>query len=167
MNLNIGNLDIFPCSKNISKTNSSLFYEQNITNMIRQVTDVDSYVISGSVSSDGVVNEGGLALSLYGYYIFIKEGTSLIPEGVTENVYIGIELTEPSDTVPQELDGQVSGELFEPVILSGTDNVSHALHLLTKASGTWAIPTSSFVKFNIGSLFRIQDIDGKHDIIGI
>ena len=158
------NIKIFPCSQYRETNRSSkLFYEQNISNMIRQVTDNPSYIISGKIDESAKVTET-LKLTLYGYYVEILEGTSLISDETSENIYIRIVLkeTEVGDKL-QELDGQDDGVNFNAVQFgSDVDPDKYSLLLAKKLpDNKWELVEESFVKFTKKS---ILEIDGKHDI---
>lgn len=181
MNLPVKNLvNIFPCSKDIGIRNSKLFYEQNITNMVRHITDNPSFVISGDIDTNGVVTEdGNLKLNLYGYFIELRSGTSLATFTDGEELYIGVKLTNEAN-LPHELDGQIQDSenesIYTAIELSssiGEDKNVHYLHLLTKDGEHWRIPVESRSKFNIESLYQpidekttliMDDIDGIHPI---
>lgn len=161
------NIKIFPCSQYREDNRSSkLFYEQNISNMIRQVTDNPSYIISGTIDETYATVTETLKLTLYGYYVEILEGTSLINDETAENIYIRIVLknsnTEFGDTI-QELGDQDDDGNFKAVRLSkdgeGTDE--YTLLLAKKVNENWELAEESFVKFTKKS---ILEIDGKHDI---
>ena len=166
-------IHIFPNSKDTVAI-SKLFYEQNITNIVRQVTDKECYVICGRVNTDGTGKvDGKLTLSLYGYYLCIKNETDLVGLAKADSadaVYINIFLNNNS---PQELDGQTdsSGDdrVFDPITLttekaiSGANNTVYSLKILEKVSGKWQIPNDSKIKFNAES-FGLYEIDGQHTI---
>lgn len=158
------NIDIFPCSINrTTDRKSKLFYEENISNLVRQVTDYHSFIISGGVDINGNVT-ATLCLTLFGYYIEIKPGTNLTSNiSDTTNLFIKLNLTEKSDTQPQELHGQDNGTTFEAVELTTTES-EYSLSLLIKDDTGWKLDSNSYVKFKQGSIFGLDEIDGDHEI---
>jgi hypothetical protein len=164
------NIVVFPCSKHRTQhdASSKLFYEQNITNLVRQVTDYPSYIISGTVDTrTGLVTET-LKLTLFGYYVELKEGTTLVNDNSTPNVYVKVNL---SSNDPKELFGQdnVEGEFTAIEILGGTSNPDplyclHLLHNYGSSEDEWKLVEDSYLKFNTTSIRDLKEIDGKHNI---
>lgn len=117
-------IKVFPAGKYRSiKSNdytSRIFYEQNVSNLIRQLIDVPGFIISGDISTQGLISED-FSINLYGYNFIINSGINLIsinssnqvinkdnnPIGsnVTFYTYVGIKLQEFDNSI-FELQGQ-------------------------------------------------------------
>ena len=91
------NISVFPLSKNRPNDRSArLFYEHNIANLIRQLIDVEGFIIqpssstdlSLSVSTDGdkiIIRTGTpITFNLYGYYFSIAANSSLLTVNANE-----------------------------------------------------------------------------------
>ena len=181
-------INIFPCSKaRFHDRQSNLFYEQNISNIVRQVTDVDSYIISGEINSNCTVIEK-LKLSLYGYYIEIEEDTQLVESNNNsdDELYVVISLTNTAKEgieipIPQELYGQdkdlenTGTQVFEPIQLlnknameklSNSETVIyHKLLLARCVNNIWSLVPESYVKLRAESIINLTEIDGLHPFI--
>ena len=148
---------IFPWSRS-SQINDKLFYEQNVSNLIRQIVD-NNFVISGNIKNSQVSNDEPFRVNIYGYYIEIPSQTS-IP--IQDNVYLKINLSG-NEVV------EINQDSEDPVaILTNVDMESVTdPHLYIKIwdKETQMIPHSSRIKFNPISL-DLLEIDGQHEITG-
>lgn len=163
----------FPLAKpRSSKSNditSRIFYEQNVSNLIRQIVDVDGFIISGEVSTEGVVeNDSTLCIDIYGYYFEILPGVNLVSIAEaddSDSVYVGIKVLAIDENSPEEIDGQdLSGD-YQGLILQNGEFPSEykSFKLLEKVPGeddSWRLVKPSYKKFNPDSL-GIDWIDAK------
>lgn len=147
-------IKIFPWSRS-SDIDDKLFYEQNVSNLIRQVVD-NNFVISGNIQSYKISDEEPLRVNIYGYYIEINKSYE-IPHGSKSNVYIKINLSTDSE-LPELIQGSEG-----PISFVGSiDNTRPHLYLhICNEEGN--IPDSSRIKFKKESL-DLLEIDGQHAI---
>lgn len=142
---------------------SRIFYEQNVSNIIRQIIDVQGFVISGKVNEDGSVSEK-LCFDIFGYYFELGVGTELVNEEIDDKVFVMIRLT---DAEPFEIDGQDEDGSYKGLMLSNRlEDGCKGFQLLESSkdsSGTkrWKLFDSSYSKFEVKSL-GIDWIDAKH-----
>ena len=145
------NVKAFPLAKYRSPgsadNTSRLFYEQNVSNLIRQLIDTQGFVVSGSVSPQGVVTDT-LCFNLYGYYFELTTGTNLIDTSVSDSNYVLASITLTS-TSPYEISGQDNNGFYEGLIITNSlNNTMDGIFivLLEKdSSGNWNIPESSII----------------------
>ena len=124
MNLQSELVKVFPAGKYRSTQSadytSRIFYEQNVSNLIRQIIDVPGFIISGSVNTNGIVTED-FNCNLYGYNFILENGADLVAKNLSNivvnidgnplgnnqqfYVYLGIKLTS-SESGISELNGQ-------------------------------------------------------------
>lgn len=143
---------------------SRIFYEQNVSNMIRQIIDVDGFIISGSVTTAGVVQDS-LCFDIYGYYFELSNGTKLVESGTSATkvfALIKVSNTEPVEIEGQDESGEYRGLCFSDKLESGYKG----FQLLEKQDGSgpdsgWRLVIPSYRKFDIDSL-GIDWIDAKH-----
>lgn len=163
-NIQSGNINIFPLAKPRTTNYSRLFYEQHVTNMLRQLMDTDGFIIqSCSISSDNKCI-GDLIFNLYGYYFKINSGTDLgdLSTGNYINAKITLTETEPIEIVGQDEDNMYTGlEIICSDDISNNNPNTKILTLFTKIGDKWEPLSSSFNKFNPQSLI-VDVIDGKH-----
>lgn len=168
---------VFPLAKYRSVESlditSRLFYEQNVSNLIRQLIDTQGFIISGTVFTNGIVNsDAPFCFNLYGYYWEIAANTNLVDSGVSNGTYViaQIQMQERTPDIntgvipPQEIEGQdVEGEFQALQINTVTQLPTNGIYLvlLQKQGNNWIIPDSSYNKFDSKSL-SITGIDGKH-----
>ena len=181
------NIKIFPLSKNRSYTdsngtvvaeNSRSLFEHRIVNIIKQLIDVDGFVIS-ELDTEYFSNESNLGkaldFNLGGYFISLDSNTSQAELGIssTDSGKIWACLKLSTDT--SEVNGQDEEDEDEPekykytgvqFILSDidpADNFHATLLILIKDSqgNCWKVPESSKYKFKSRS-FSVTKIDGKH-----
>lgn len=156
---------------------SRIFYEQNVSNIIRQIIDVDGFIISDDsvVSEFGIVNsDSTLCIDLYGYYFEIASNVNL-PEtaGATEDskeVWVGIQVSEKVGNEPQEIIGQDTTDGYTGLEFSASKFGSEykCFQLLEKVTSeesgaqksVWRLVKPSYRKFDIDSLC-IDWIDAK------
>lgn len=175
---------VFPLSKDrISNPNKSvlgefspvdlnrtrLFTEKSVSNLIRQLIDVDGFVIgSRSLNSDNTLLE--VEFNLAGYYFKINldlDGN----KGENNSVYSGWENIYASITIHDDYDEIVGQDdddnVYTGLTLHNTppnppeSGSIHTLHILTKSGGNWTIPTESCKRFSTFSL-NITGIDGDY-----
>lgn len=160
MYLDSSNVKVFPFAKFRGETDisSRLFYEDNISRLIRQVVDTEGFVVSGGITSTGVTSQEGLAINIHGYYFYITKETSIVPSETSTNCYASIKLTEG---VISELSGQDDSGKF--TVLNFTDTAPEDANvfyvkLAEKTTTGWTINNELKRKFNFG----YSAIDGKH-----
>lgn len=162
-------IKVFPFSRyrSTEDTSSRLFYEQNVSNIIRQLINTDGFVISGGVTGSNacsVSNSGPLCLNVYGYYFEIDANTVLIPAAAQSystgtSIYASITLT---NTSPKELVGQDDSSGFTALNFTTTEPESgYYIKVATKTSSSWKLADRAKVKFTADS-FSFDVIDGKH-----
>lgn len=164
MIIDSSNIKVFPFAKyrdDLTDLGSRLFYENNISQLIKQLIDTEGFIISGSVDTLGNITSS-LCFNLYGYYFEVSAG-NLVDETAKTDVYAVIEV---SGVVP-ELQGQddttkkFTALQFVGTPPKSTETTKHYLRILTKSGNNWILDTNSYVKFNTQSL-KIEKIDGKH-----
>lgn len=173
MYINSNNIDIFPLSKPRVNKSSRLFYEENVTNLIRQIVDIDSFIIEGpeKLSDSGKLDKD-LIFNLFGYYFKIISGTDLSDISSQNGNYIigEIELDKSNPDIPFELKGQddTTSNTFTGINITNVESLptiddvnKHFLVLFKKSGNEWLINDDSYKKFNSQS-FNISGIDGKH-----
>lgn len=178
MNLLSQYVKIFPFAKYRSSTTqditSRLFYEQNVSNLIRQIIDTQGFIISGGVTFQGITNsDASFCFNLYGYYFEISPNVNLIPpEGQNSNYIIAsIKMQERQPNLqnilpPLEIEGQDNSEgVFEPLVIEAVNILpSEGIYLVLlekDSSDNWHVYEDSYSKFDVMSL-NITGIDGKH-----
>lgn len=162
-------IKIFPLAKprknNIA---SRLFYEQNVTNLLRQLMDTEGFIIQ-PCEIDNNTCKGDLIFNLYGYYFEIKSGTNLGDLSTGKYIIANILL---SSQEPIEIEGQDEQKedtyFYTGLEINCTDDISNknsnvkSLILFEKNdSDNWEIYKPSLNKFDVRSLL-ISGIDGKH-----
>lgn len=169
---------------------SRIFYEQCVSNIIRQLIDVDGYIISGcEITNESGKLSSNLELNIAGYYYNIQSNASIfnldsngaltnssgkVLSNTTAYVYFCIDLTttEPYEIIGQDDDdGNYQGLVIEMSDVPPEEYNEHTYRVpvfrgRTDASGkpqleTWEIYNNSYIKFDIESL-NITGIDGKH-----
>ena len=162
-NIKSTDISIFPLAKPRQNNTSRLFYEQNVTNLLRQLMDTDGFIIQ-PCELDGNKCKGELIFNLYGYYFKINNGATLVDDLNGTYIIARITLTE---TEPVEIDGQDDNDLYTGLDIICTDTISNdntnskTLVIFEKINDSWQPYNSSFNKFNPQSLI-ITGIDGKH-----
>lgn len=165
-------INVFPCANRGTAYNlqSRLTSEYNLTNIINQLIDTDSFVISNNLSN-------GISFNIHGYYFNVIDYTSITNLDTSwTDVYA--EITIASNTV----DGLVFNELttvetedvatdldadtnFTGIAFTGTKPAEaqyhYSLHILHRdsMSSDWYIPPESTVKFVTNSTKRSIKID--------
>lgn len=130
-----------PRSNSSSDITSRIFYEQTVTNLVKQLIDVDGFLITGPSinSSNGQIN-GDLEFNLGGYWFKINSGTSIFPlnnsgqliyeqpgtvgtgtalVNKTCYIYACIDLT---NDVPIEIEGQDVNSNYEGLLFIASDS---------------------------------------------
>ena len=176
------NIKIFPLSKNRSYTdsdgttvteNSRSLFEYRIANIIRQIVDVDGFVISNPTTTygeDGRTLGYSLAFDLYGYLVNVNKDTLLTELDIeSDSKYIWACIGLNVDTI--EIHGQDvedQGEYqYQGVDFIATSDLNPpspytaTLLILSKEGDTWKVPKSSKYKFKSRSV-GVTKIDGKH-----
>lgn len=153
MSINSTNVKIFPWAR--STGTGVLMYEDNIANLVRQITD-NNFIIEGTITN-GSITSDCLKLNINGYYIELKS-----TQTVGENAFVSISVDSSSD-IP-ELNGQ-SGENTPIDIYNADDDEIVSLRnnkcylQITDRAGN--LYENSRMKFNATSFI---DIDGQHPI---
>lgn len=171
--INSDSISIFPLSKprKVEKT-SRLFYEENITNLIRQVVDVDSFIIKSPLdyNSESAILSDNLIFNLYGYYFNIHSNSGFISSNriANDDKYIVAKIVLSGE--PLEISGQdndvkeYEGLSIESVKAVPTDTDTDKYIVLFKRNSTdtkkWDSYEDSFKKFSANN-FIITGIDGK------
>ena len=179
-----------PRSTSSNDITSRIFYEQNVSNIIRQLIDVQGFIISaaGINMPSGTVSGNNLVIDIGGYYFDISNGSTIVPfnsdgavvdgttilKNSTVYLYFCIDTTseEPHEIIGQDsTDNTYQGLVIEVSTLSPDKFNKHTYNLpvyfgntdnngIPKAN-TWKIYVNSMMKFNSESL-NITGIDGKH-----
>lgn len=145
---------------------SRIFYEQNVSNIIRQIIEVAGFIISGKVDTRGIVTEK-LCINIYGYYFEIAVGTSLVNNEVSNKVFAQIKIYTPQVEesgvqAPSEIDGQDESGEYTGLKFSGNlEPGCIGFQLLQKSGSNWGFVEDSFRKFKVEKL-DIDWIDGLH-----
>lgn len=170
MHIKSESIKIFPLAKPRSKDSSSrLFYEDNIANIIRQVTSGNGFIINAPTTLSTYngyyrVNQD-LEFNIYGYYVKITKSSNIISvsdtnKNGTNYNYIYAKIKLNNSTTP-EINGQDDGGNYTGLeILSGntlpsdTDTEKY-LKLFTNNDNKFVIDSG------VGLLGTITGIDGK------
>lgn len=179
-------ISVFPCGNRgkFENTNfnlqSRLTSEYNLTSIINQLVDKNSFVISPSDTSKPVNTSSPISFNINGYYFKIDSIENAIGEfSSSNNLYASIQLKttnvpgfgnmiELSDTDSNStvLAGD-SGETLDDAVFTGLDvsdvlrsgpNV-YSLHILKKDGGSWYVPPESTIRFITDSTRRSVKID--------
>lgn len=159
--INSNSINVFPCANRGTAYNlqSRLTSEYNLTNIINQLIDTDSFVISNNLSN-------GLSFNIHGYYFNVSNYQDITNlDSSWTDVYAQITIAH------NELE---SGLVFDELTVNGTEDVStnldadttftgvaftstkpaeaqnhYFLHILHRdsTSSDWYIPPESTVKF--------------------
>lgn len=179
-----------PRSTSSNDITSRIFYEQNVSNIIRQLIDVPGFIIKESsidFTSDGILSSN-LVLDIGGYYFDISKGSAVIPfnsdgavvdgttplKNATVYLYFCVDTTstEPYEVIGQDsTDNTYQGLVIEASTISPSTYSKHTYNVpvfygTTDNNGlpnkdTWKIYVNSYTKFESRSL-NITGIDGKH-----
>lgn len=166
-NIKSTDISIFPLAKPRLDNTSRLFYEQNVTNLLRQLMDTDGFIIQDCEINNTESNKD-LIFNLYGYYFKIKREaiSTILSTNLNNGEYIiaKIKLTQQE---PIEIDGQDDNDLYtgleiicNDTIPQNNDSNSKTLVLFEKVNNEWKPYNNSLNKFNSQSL-SISGIDGK------
>ena len=168
------NIVVFPCANRSEDYNlqSRVMSEYNMTNIINQLTERDSFVISDTVDT-GIPFE----FNIHGYYFCVADYSKITEKftGETDNkIYAVISINEqqkdnviykelaiiPSEqTSLDDSNGMFCGLGF----VSSVEEPSsyYKLLILEKHEGLWVIPKNSKIKFT--SKFSVLVDDGDLD----
>ena len=192
-NITSEQIKIFPVSTNRdSDPASRLFYEHNIANIIRQISDYKyGFIINGPSKFNGTL-EADLELCIYGYYLKILNHTVIFSDLTDTYVVAKLDLQkislENSDFIYQLL-GQDDLEntniddsnSFKPLNINCISNsrfselmsndfieendegISVYLPLYKRSGDTYEICTDSLRKLNSSSV-NIVRINGKREV---
>ena len=179
-----------PRSTGSNDITSRIFYEQNVSNIIRQLIDVPGFIISAPNINmpSGNISGSNLIMDIGGYYFDISNGSTIVPfngdgavvdgntalKNSTVYLYFCIDTTnkEPYEIIGQDsTDNTYQGLVIEVSTLNPGKFKKHTYNLPvyfgnTDSNGipkadTWKIYANSYMKFNTRSL-NITGIDGKH-----
>ena len=179
-----------PRSTGSNDITSRIFYEQNVSNIIRQLIDVPGFIISAPNINmpSGNISGSNLIMDIGGYYFDISSGSTIVPfngdgavvdgntvlKNSTVYLYFCIDTTnkEPYEIIGQDsTDNTYQGLVIEASTLNPSKFKKHTYNLPvyfgnTDSNGipksdTWKIYANSYMKFNTRSL-NITGIDGKH-----
>lgn len=170
-NLNSQSIKVFPLAKPRSVASkditSRIFYEQNVSNLVRQLLDVEGFVVSGNVDTNGEVVEN-LAIDLMGYYFEIESGT-ILTDNISDDaneLYAAIKFksndNDSDENYPIEIDGQDTNGVYMGITFFEDVPTQdwHKLKLLEKDSTGWKLVDGSNAKFSAKSI-KIDWIDGQ------
>jgi hypothetical protein len=136
------NLTVFPCVSRDTGTsnidlNAKLMSEENITNIIKSITDRDSFVINYEKSGEWI------EFILNGYYFKLDKFT------FSGNIYASL-ITQPTSgyTLLKGDELVSSTKEFKGLVLSDTDS-ENAFALCISGN----VPNDSLIKFNQPSLY--------------
>ena len=156
-------IHVFPIAKSRSNQRAAnLMYEDNISNIIRQLTDYPGFIITRN--PDVTFNNGILTFNkdfefnLWGHYFRIeKDVTVNLGGSLVTDIYASI----ITDTDTGEISNQdVNGE-YQGLKITSSNEGSHYLCLFnTLDSNTVEVCEESLFKFNNSSV-NIKRIDGK------
>lgn len=153
-NISSTSITIFPLNKHREGyPQDNLLYENNLANIIRQLIDVEGFIISGPDTLESVSIENPLILNIYGYYIKLTD----LPQVETQGTKVYIKLLISDSRIP-EVDGQDDGNIFTGVQM--VDSVTEGDHYLCISKDGVNINKDAFYKFTFNSL-NIKGIDGK------
>lgn len=179
--INSNSIDVFPCANRGGNHNlqSRLTSEYNLTNIINQLIDQDSFVITTSLTSGGP-----LSFNIHGYYFNVLNYNDIINLGISgDDIYASIRIkanTSTGGVIFHELsvggteenegsgldDNDPTNGLFRGIIFTSPSDIPDAggdqiysLHILHRDSGVWSIPQESTVKFITDSSKRSIRID--------
>lgn len=161
------NITVFPCANRGGSYNmySRMTSEYNLTNIVNQLLDVDSFVITPSLS-----DQSEISFNIHGYYFTVSDYTNITSlEGLqsAKDIYacivVNTETSQQSNLQYQELnvfnssgtpgginldnsaDSTFRGVFFNTSAIEGVG--VYCLHILTQVDGEWQIPQESTVKF--------------------
>ncbi len=157
-----GSIHVFPLAKNRSEDRAArLFYEDNIANIVRQVTDTTGFIIApvandlkskvtyvksttqpanaNIVRYDFILNDS-FSFNLYGYYFMLDSGTTIVQVDFDATKS---ELQHVADVYAAIIvnDGEVQGQ--------DDEGVYNGLHVLTSKPGADSNYTASLKLFSI------------------
>lgn len=165
MYINSTEVSVFPLSKPRKNKNSRLFYEENVANLIRQVVDKASFIISSPSTLNRTTLTEDLIFNIYGYYFKINSNVSF---DIEEGKYIvGKIKLDINGDLPVEIEGQDVGNEYqglEVLIVNDLPKDSETekyIVLFNRENSQWVSNKAAFVKFESQS-FTIDIIDGKH-----
>lgn len=149
-------INIFPLNKTRdSDLQDNLLYESNIANIIRQLIDVDGFIISAPDEMSNVSANSPLVFNLYGYYIKIVE----LPEDIKAPLYFYIKL-ENKDNL-QEIEGQDTDNEYTGLVATDDINsIPGTAPYIYIYDDKGNLVSTSLKKFDFNSL-AITGIDGK------
>ena len=183
---------VFPLAKNrpISNRSSRIMYESNIANLIRQVIDVDGFLISTPETPFGVATSDtnselskltlnkSIEFNLYGYYFRINASGLTIDnlDLGSYNLYAAIKIDSDTDEISnQDANDKYEGLRFYALKVGSTDKIADdetaILHIgnfgiskdeTNALSLNWSYAEDSYLKFNVDSFGKnVKFIDGK------
>ena len=172
------NVNLFPYSKPRASTDqrtNRLFYEQNITNLVKQLTDTKSFLINVPALNEDDYSctiTDDLEFNLYGYYFKVNAGTVIYnsqgqPMLTKTKLYAEIEIDTSSGI--EQLAGQDNNLFFEGlnIVTTPTEGENYkSILLYTKTSETppkWDPNDDGYTKFIWDRSFKISGIDGKYE----
>ena len=159
-----GKISVFPSTRRTySSSHSRQVTEASLVGMINKLIDVDSFVVTKL--SDTYLGTDEFSFNIHGYYFITTLGD--VVANFTDDVYATITI-DVSGGVPEfyELSGQDVNNEYRGVEFTSTEQQGenkYCLHLLHKGEDTnnkWEVPESSQVKFSMGSLPKLELIDG-------
>ena len=178
-NLSSDSIKVFPCANRGTNYNlqARLTSEYNLTSIINQLIDTDSFVITPQVSS----TQTSLSFNIHGYYFNVDDYTKITSLGISGNdIYAWIRVRsstvdgvifyelatggteEETSEVLDDSNNNFLGVNFTSqsnIPQSGDNNDIYSLYLLHNSSGTWQVPSESTVKFITSNTKRSVRID--------
>lgn len=177
MNLNSTLIDIFPSTKrgNIQRS-ARLFSEQNTSNIIKQLTSTNGFVITQF--SEDVENPEKIPFefNIYGYYVCLNNGYQSLLTGesnlnqeneiyaiITLQGYtvndriIGYEVFGTDNENTSIYNGITFSNTSEDSVNTQTSTIVKSLKILEKTeNGNWQVPIESYAIFN---QYNIQNLN--------
>lgn len=157
-------IEVFPFAKyRKDHLNNRLFYENNLTRLIRQLVDTEGFIISGGIDKTGKTTSQGLEINIHGYYFQINEGTELVDSiSIGSSLYACIQLDDNMELDGQDNDkNQFTGLYFTTEAPSSSTSNLFYIKIAEKVQDNWQLVTTLNQKFYSDSL-NIAGIDGKH-----
>lgn len=178
-------ISVFPCANRgkFEDTNfnlqSRLTSEYNLTSIINQLVDKNSFVISPSDISRAVDTSSPISFNINGYYFKIDTIENAIGDfSNASNLYASIQLMttnvpgfgdmiELSDTKNSDQVAGDTGQTLDDAVFTGLDISDelpsapdvYSLHILKKDRGSWYVPPESTIRFITDSKRRSVKID--------
>lgn len=153
-------IEVFPSSNRKSKARSIYTSEDNLTGILRSITDKDSYIVSVGAINNNIIEN--LHCVIHGYYFEISELDLSVLSG---DIFLNIIISNTDSNFPTlssfegELDTGGNDSVFKGLKVTSTEeNVGtgtvYSLKIGAKpTSGSFTIDPNAYFKFDIKSLY--------------